>query len=74
MRLPIDASTFPFKHKYLDEETPMLSIWFELGKGCVSNPHGQDIFINLTDNQIKNMIECRNKFIYEVLDILADKS
>ncbi len=73
MMLPIDASTWPFKPKYLDEETPMFSVWMAWGKGTVSSPD-EDIFTNLTDNQVKSMLECRRKFIAEIFDILSNKT
>jgi hypothetical protein len=51
----------------------MFSVWMAWGKGTVSSPD-EDIFTNLTDNQVKSMLECRRKFIAEIFDILSNKT
>lgn len=72
MQLPIDARNAPFKPKYIDEETPMLSFWFEFGKGCLvgGNCGNEDIFVNLSEEQVVAMVAARHTFCTQVLEIL----
>lgn len=74
MELPIDVSDGPFREKYLDEETPMLSRWFVFGwhkDGLVdvANREG-DVLINCTRDQAAQLVEERNTFVNSVLRIV----
>jgi hypothetical protein len=72
MQLPIDARNAPFKEKYIDEETPMLSRWFEFGKGDLmgGNCGSDEIFTNLRPEQVAAMVAARDTFCNRVLEIL----
>lgn len=77
MQLPIDARNAPFKPKYIDEETPMLSFWTPFGKEadgtiCLigGNCGNEDIFVGLRPEQAVAMVEVRRVFCESVLGIL----
>ena len=77
MQLPIDARNAPFKAKYIDEETEMLSFWTPFGKEadgtiCLigGNSGNMDIFVGLTPEQAAAMVAARDIFCVRVLEIL----
>jgi hypothetical protein len=74
MQLPIDARKAPFKEKYLDEETPMFSRWFEFGSADDLTIHLDDgsgsVVIGLTLGQAEALQDARDKFVNSVLEVL----
>lgn len=75
MQLPIDATSGPFRQKYLDE-TRILAPWFIFGHsgfGVDIADESGDVIIKIGDVQAKRLIEAREQFLAEVSDILALK-
>lgn len=77
MMLPIDGRNAPFKPKYIDEETPMLSYWTIFGTEADGtrtliggNCGSDDIFVGLSDEQAVAMVAARQTFCNAVLEIL----
>jgi hypothetical protein len=77
MQLPVDARDAPFKPKYIDEETPMFSRWFEWGRrpdGTVDlqggNNGSDEIFVGLPPEKAIAIIAARDKFCDTLLEIL----
>ena len=77
MQLPIDARDAPFKPKYIEDETPMLSRWTVFGRDASGrvfliggNNGNEDIFAGLLPEQADAMVEARNAFCDRVLEIL----
>lgn len=75
MDLPIDARNAPFRDKYLDEETQLLSRWFIFGEDPIdrtldlSDPFG-DVFVGLTRDQADDLMTARKLFVESVLKII----
>lgn len=78
MDLPIDARRAPFKEKYLDEETPALTRWFDTGidakdRTFFVGTKDEDIFSGLTFDQANRIIRARERFVNAVLAIVNDR-
>ncbi|QIV65907.1 hypothetical protein Cp1R7AA1_063 [Mesorhizobium phage Cp1R7A-A1] len=73
MMLPIDVSKAPIREKYI-EETFMLARWIVFGRRGdlvdVSDGDANDIFIGCTDAQAERIVEARNRFINDIVDIV----
>ena len=66
MILPIDARKAPFKPKYLDEETQIMSRWFIFGthaegKVDIMDRFG-DVIIAVSPEKASKLIKARNEF------------
>lgn len=64
-QLPVDASSRPWKPKYLTDETPVMRRWFIFGEhpnGTVDVSDGdQDIFIRLPRESAQRIIAARTE-------------
>jgi hypothetical protein len=69
--LPVDYRKRPWRHKYLDEETPVLNRWFIFGTypdGTVGISDGdQDIFSYVPQPIAVEIVNARNTFVATVL-------
>jgi hypothetical protein len=78
MHLPIDARLAPFRTKYIDEETPMLSRWFVYGIDvadgtfCINNGT-DDVVVGLTKEQAETLIRARERFVDAVLQVFGSQ-
>lgn len=78
MKLPIEYPR-PWKHKYLDEETPMFARWFVFGTNqdksrvCISDGNG-DIISGLPAEKADRLIESRDRFVDDMLAVLKDET
>jgi len=75
MNLPLDASTAPYREKYLDE-TPMFSDWMIFGsslngKTCDISNSTDDIIIKISPEKAERIIAARTAFCKVLRDELA---
>lgn len=75
MTLPLDASTAPFREKYLDE-TPMFSDWMIFGssldgKTCDISNSEDDIITKISLEKANRIIAARAAFCKVLHDELA---
>lgn len=75
MLLPIDYRQRPFKAKYIDEETHMLSRWMIFGEHPdgwvdIANSNGDDIFTHVPRDVAERMVDGRNDWVASVLEEL----
>jgi len=66
MLLPIDAHNAPFKPKYLDEETRIMSRWFIFGTHADGNvdimDNFGDVIIVISLEKASKLTKARNEF------------
>lgn len=71
MELPIDCRNAPFKRKYIDEETPVISQWMIFGEfpdGTVGVSDGtNDIFDWCPREKAEAIVKAREEFVAVVL-------
>jgi hypothetical protein len=69
--LPVDYRKRPWRAKYLDEETPVLSRWIVFGEfddGTVGiSDMNSDIFEHVPRDVAEQIIDARNAFVDVVL-------
>jgi hypothetical protein len=73
MILPIEYPR-PFKDKYMDEETPMFAHWVIFGThpdGRVDISDGnQDILTRVPRPNAQKILEARNAFVNEMMELM----
>lgn len=75
MMLPIDFRNRPFKPKYIEDETPMLSEWMTFGKHvedgttCIvgGNCGSDDIFEGVPLDVAERIVEARRVFVAAIM-------
>ena len=75
VKLPIDVRNAPFRHKYLDEETPLFCRWMIFGRHAdgvtvdIADSDGE-VFVNVPIEMAERILATRNAFCDALIEAI----